>query len=84
MAGFRVSQTTPATRWELYAAGSLPKVFNNSRFPKAIFLNDAGNVTLLDADGNSVTFTPAVGIPIQVRPTQIVSTTATAVIALFD
>ena len=78
-----IDNTTPATRWVSYAAGSLPKVFNE-RFPKAIMLNDAGNVTLLDSVGNSVTFTPAIGVPIQLRPTQIVSTTATVVIALFD
>jgi len=81
--GTRVSQTTPATRWVHYTAG-FPIVFTG-RVPKAIMLNDAGNVTLLDQDGNSVTFTPAVGVPIQLRPSQIVSTTAAGgVIALFD
>lgn len=79
----KVSQTTPATRWIHYTSG-FPIIFK-SRFPKAIMLNDAGNVTLLDQDGNSVTFTPAIGVPVQLRPSRIVSTTAPGgVIALFD
>jgi len=74
---------TPVTRWVHYTGG-FPIEFT-TRIPKAIMLNDAGNVVLVDADNNSVTFTPAVGIPIQLRPKQITSTTAPGgVIALFD
>jgi hypothetical protein len=76
------TRTTPATRWVHYV--SFPVVFTD-RYPKAIMLNDAGNVVLLDRSGNSVTFTPAIGIPIQLRPSEIVSTTAPGgVIGLFD
>ena len=83
--GTRISQTTPATLWESYASGALPQDFSGeSRRPKAIMINDAGNVVLEDANGNQVTFTLAIGVPIQLRPAIIVSTTATAVIALFD
>lgn len=84
MAGFRSTATTSARRWKTYASGSLPVVFADGERPKAIFLNDVGNVTLLGEDGVSGTFTPAVGVPIQLRPKSIVSTSAAAVIALFD
>ena len=79
--GFRVGQTTPATNWELIQ--SFPHTFTNGRFPKALFLNVAGNVTLVDATGNSVVFTPVAGVPIQVRPT-VIQASAVDVIALFD
>lgn len=77
-----ITSTTPATKWASYAAGALPVTFPEGR-PKAIMINDAGNVVLIGKDGVQVTFTPAVGVPIQLRPLTIVSTTASAVIALF-
>ena len=79
----RITQTTPAIAWESIAQGSLPRVFIN-KFPKAIMLNEAGNVVLKGSDGAQVTFTPAVGVPIQLRPTEIVSITATAIIVLYN
>jgi len=84
MSSFRSTVTSSAAKWKTFAAGVLPVVFTEGERPKAIFLNDAGNVTLIGEDGVSGTFTPAVGVPIQLRPKQIVSTSATAVIALFD
>lgn len=84
MSGLRVSQTTPATRWISYAAGSLPKVFGPGEEPKAIFSNEVQNVTLIDKDSNSVTFSPAAGVPIQVRPSEINSISGASIIALFD
>ena len=81
---FRQSSTTSASKWKHYTAG-FPIIFTTGERPKAIFLNDAGNVTLVGEDGNQVTFVPAIGIPIQVRPKAITSTSAPGgVIALFD
>ncbi len=79
----RVTQTTPATKWESFSAASLPKVFS-SRFPKAVMINSTGNVVMKGSDGNQVTFTLAAGVPIQLRPTEIVSATADPVIVLYD
>lgn len=74
-------QTTPAKQWITYSGG-FPIVFAD-RLPKAIMINSAGNVVLEDELGNQSTFTLAVGVPIQLRPTKIISTTAGSVIALF-
>lgn len=83
--GFRTSETTPATKWVAYTSASLPKVFGaNVRRPKAIMITAPGNVVLKDETGNNVTFTLAVGVPIPLRPTEIVSATTDPVIALFD
>lgn len=83
--GFRTSETTPATKWVEYSSASLPKVFGgNVRRPKAIMIRSPGNVVLKDEAGTSVTFTLAVGVPIPLRPTEIVSSTTDPVIALFD
>jgi hypothetical protein len=80
-----ITGTTPATRWESYS--SFPKVFD-TKTPKAIMVNEEGNVVMEDQEGNSVTFTLAAGIPIQLRPSRITSTAiqggAGPVIALFD
>jgi hypothetical protein len=46
-------------------------------------INTVGNVTLIDARNNSVVFTPAVGVPIQVRP-QAIQASGVDVIALYD
>lgn len=62
----------------------MPFTFENGKLPKAIFTNEAQNVTLIDWDGNSVTFTPAVGVPIQVRPITIASISGASIICLFD
>lgn len=67
--GFRATSTTSARKWEVIS--SFPHTFTDGKLPKAIMLNEAGNVTLIDAEGNSVVFTPAVGVPIQLRPTAI-------------
>lgn len=78
----RISQTTPATKWVLITTGQMPYTFGDAK-PKAIFLNAPGNVQLLDKNGNSVTFTPVEGVPIQLRPVTIQAATVD-VIALFD
>jgi hypothetical protein len=81
----RITQTTPATRWESYT--SFPRIFNK-RFPKAIMVNADGVVTLEDSEGNQVSFTLVGGVVYQLRPTSIVSTAiaggAGPVIGLFD
>jgi hypothetical protein len=81
---FRQTSTTSASKWRHYTSG-FPIIFSNGERPKAVFLNDAGNVTLVGEDDVQATFTPAIGVPIQVRPKQITSTSAPGgVIALFD
>ncbi len=83
--GVRTSETTPATKWVSYAPGAMPVVFGEHvRRPKAIMIRSPGTVVLKDETGNSVTFTLAVGVPIPLRPTEIVSSTTDPVIALFD
>jgi len=76
-------QTAPCSKWIEYAAGALPVTFKE-RKPKALWLNAAGNIVIVDEDGTSITVTPAIGIAIPVRPKTITSTTASAVVALFD
>lgn len=83
MSSFRTNETTSATKWVSYAAGSLPVVFEAGKFPKAIFTNEAQNVTLIGEDGNSVTFTPAIGVPIQLRPKELNSISGATIICLF-
>jgi hypothetical protein len=80
--GFRQTETTSATRW--VSVSSFPHTFDNGERPKAIFLNATSTVTLIDEDGNSVSFVPAIGIPIQLRPKEIVSSPGGPVICLFD
>lgn len=84
MAGLRTTGTTPARRWISYAAGVMPVIFPSGAEPKAIFSNEAQNVTLIDSAGNSVTFTPAVGVPIQLRPVEINTISGASIIAIFD
>lgn len=79
----RVHQTSPASSWRLFTPGQLPFTFKNNRFPKAIMLNAVGTVQLIGRDGNSVSFTPAEGVPIPVRPETIQSSTVD-VICLWD
>lgn len=79
----RSTEISPATKWLSYAAAGLPEVFTERR-PKAIMINTAGNVVMKDASGTEVTFTLPAGVIIPLRPQEIVSTTAAAVIALFD
>ena len=79
----RVSQTTPATSWQLITTGEMPYTFENNKLPKAIFLNASGNVQLLGKDGVSVTFTPVEGVPIQLRPT-VIQSASVDVIVLYD
>ena len=59
-------------------------VFERGKEPKAILTNEAQNITLIGADGVSVTFTLAVGVPIQLRPSEINTISGASVIALFD
>ena len=80
--GFRQTSTTSASRWQ--SVSSFPHVFENGERPKAIFLNAASTVTLIDEAGNSVSFVPAIGVPIQLRPKEIVSSSVGPVICLFD
>jgi hypothetical protein len=81
---FRATEVTSAARWVEYAAGALPVSFTSGQRPKAIFINAAATVTLVGEDDNSVVFTPAPGIPIQLRPKTISATNGTSVIVLFD
>lgn len=78
----RIGQTTPATKWQLITTGSMPFTFDAAR-PKALFLNAPGSLQLIGSDGVSVTFSPVEGVPIQLRPVTIQSSTVD-VIALFD
>jgi len=80
---YKVSQTTPATAWVLITPGEMPYTFENNRYPKAVLMNTAGTVQLVDRTGNSVTFSLAEGVPIPLRPTSIQSATQD-VVALFD
>lgn len=79
----KIDQSAPCSKWVSYAAGGLPKTFNE-RKPKALWLNAAGDIVIEDDTGTQVTITPAIGIAIPVRPKIIVSTTAANVIALFE
>ena len=79
----KIDQTAPASKWTEYSAGALPVTFNE-RKPKALWLNTGGDIVIIDEEGTSVTITPAIGITIPVRPKTITSTTAAAVIALFE
>lgn len=79
----RIGPTTPATRWENIV--SFPHDFDPR--PKAIMvpLDDIGSsVVLRGADGNDVTFVLALGVPIQVQPVRIVSSSYVTIIALYD
>ena len=82
--GFRSSEVTSAASWKSYDAGELPVSFANGRVPKAIMMNAAGNVVVVGEDGNSETFTPAIGILLQIQPRTITSTTAASVMVVFD
>ena len=65
MSKFRATETTSATRWKQYTGGGLPVTFADGERPKAIFLSSAGTVTLKGEDDVELTFTPAIGVPIQ-------------------
>ena len=80
MSGLDVSATTSARNWAPITV--LPHTF--IRLPKAIIIGGAGNLVIVGVDGVSATITPAVGVPIQVRPATIQSATATGIVALFD
>ncbi len=78
-----IDQTAPAQKFILYASGALPVAFTDRR-PKAVIIPTSGDVVLKDRDGNATTFTPAVGVPLPVSPTEITSITMASIIAIFD
>ena len=75
----RHGPTSPGEYWENIT--SFPHSFGPKR-PRGIMIHAAGTVQMTDQGGTQVTFTPAVGVILQVRPASIdaggSSTTVTA------
>jgi hypothetical protein len=81
--------TNYSPTFPMYPGGAIAVVPSNSvnlAYPSVIYVGGAGNVTVVTAQGDVVTFTaPAVGsvLPVQVTRVNATGTTATALVAIY-
>lgn len=79
---FYTGATFPASGWTPVTPSNS---VNLSFVPQALYIGVAGDISLTDADGNTVVFTVAAGIldlsPVRVNAT---GTTATNIVALYQ
>jgi len=75
-----VASGVPATSWATITPGSSTL----SPVPKAIWVNQACDITLEDGDATSVVFTVAAAGPLPVRPTKITAISTGTVVGFYD